>query len=55
MIKSKMTLCIRLTPDRLAHMISHFFTLSLEWVWEGFTIVTGIRKDKELEQNYAAI
>lgn len=51
-----MTLCIRLTPDRLAHVISHFFTLSLEWVWEGFTTVTGVRKkDKELEQNYIVI
>lgn len=55
-----MTLCIRLTPARLTHVISHFFTQSLAWVWEGFfTIVSGIRKKdikyKEVKQNYAVI
>jgi len=44
MIKNKMTLRIRLTPARLIHVISHFFTQSLEWMWEGFTVVSGIRK-----------
>lgn len=56
MIKNKMTLCIRLTPARLTHVISHFFIQSLEWVWEGFTTLSGItKKDKEIKQNYAVI
>lgn len=59
MIKNKMTLCIRLTRARLTHVISHFFTQSLEWVWEGFTIVSGMRKKdikyKEVKQNYTVI
>lgn len=44
MIKNKLTLCIRLTPARLTHVIRHFFAQSLVWVWEGFTIVSGIKK-----------